>query len=90
VFKVVFVRRSCTIFHCQGKKLSAVDGEEAVVSTEKLARGMTNDLILPVLYFLLDAILDVFCMQVTALPSQKENWVTKNPVALQYNAPNET
>jgi hypothetical protein len=49
VFKVVFVRRSCTIFHCQGKKLSAVDGEEAVVSTEKLARGMTNDLILHVL-----------------------------------------
>lgn len=45
--------------------LRAVDGEEVpgqvVVSTEKLARGMTNDLILPVQYFVLDAILDVFC-----------------------------
>ena len=32
-----------------------------MVSTEKLARGMTNDLILPVQYFVLAAILDVFC-----------------------------
>uniref|UniRef100_A0A0A9GI97 Uncharacterized protein n=1 Tax=Arundo donax TaxID=35708 RepID=A0A0A9GI97_ARUDO len=36
---------------------------EAVVSTEKLARGITNDLILPVQYFVLDAIFDVFCMR---------------------------
>jgi hypothetical protein len=49
----------------KGKKFRAVDSEEVpgevVVSTEKLARGMTNDLILPVQYFVFDAILDVFC-----------------------------
>jgi hypothetical protein len=38
-----------------------VPGEAAVVSTEKLARGVTNDLILPVQYLVLDAILDVLC-----------------------------
>jgi hypothetical protein len=32
-----------------------------VVSTEKLARGTTNDLILSVQYLVLDAIFDVFC-----------------------------
>jgi hypothetical protein len=54
--------------------LRAVDGEEVpgevVVSTEKLARGMTNDLILPVQYFVLDAILDVFCSTVSMSTSQ--------------------
>lgn len=72
-----------------------MDGEEVpgevVVSTEKLARGMTNDLILPVQYLVLDAILDVFCRYGEHLLLRKLD--DKNPVEVQCNAapsPNET
>jgi hypothetical protein len=58
VFEGVFGQKFLNfVFSLHGKHVPG----EAVVSTEKLARGMTNDLILPVQYFVLDAILDVFC-----------------------------